>query len=300
MVSELLPRLDEPFSDSSILPTALICQRARREVTVCLTGDGGDELLGGYTRYSAALANQDAALSGPRRALAMGILPALPLHALKAWKLAARLRRALQPPAGRYVEALVSADARVRASIMGPETLGRMNPEALEAELRATLEGPGDLAGRMMQHDYSNYLPGMVLRKVDMASMMNSLEIRSPLLDHTLVEWAASLPSEFKITGNERKRLLRASLQGRVPQSLLERGKKGFGSPMGRWLRQELRPMLESRLGHSQLARDGWLDQDGLDALLRTHLSRGHKMNDLVWSLLSAESWYRTWVTRQA
>ncbi len=251
-VDAVLPALDEPLCDPSFLPTALVCRLARSEVTVCLTGDGGDETFGGYTRYRQTL--EAPAPAGTAAAAAYRwTAEHLPLYRGKAWKLARSLRERASTPEERYVQSLISLEAPYRSALLGPRTTAELDaPDGPERRLLDAVSGPGDLAGRMMRCDLEHYLPGLILTKVDRASMLASVEARSPFLDKDLVAFAARVPTELKLARGEQKRLIRASLQGRVPAELLTRKKKGFGTPLGRWFRGELRPKVEELLLRSR------------------------------------------------
>ena len=148
----------------------------------------------------------------------------------------------------------------------------------------------------MLALDQREYLPGLILTKADRASMQSGLELRSPLLDTDLVEWAAHLSERHR----SKKRLLRRALEGRVPPLLLERGKRGFGTPLGRWFRQDLARLVDELLLGSELARDGWLDGRGIARVVRSHRARARNYGEVLWTLLALETWYRTWVRASA
>ncbi len=301
-LERLLPKLDEPFGDPSFLPTALICEAARREVTVCLTGDGGDELLGGYTRYRQTLARAPREPTATAVRLQRWLAPKLPRHALKGWKLARALDEATHSPEQSYIARLVSADLRLRSDLLGPRAREVFEADGApldgpERALLLDLEGEGDLAARMMALDQRHYLPGLILTKADRASMAASLELRSPFLDSDLVEWAARVPVSAKLSPEgTSKRLVRRALEGRVPGELLTRSKKGFGPPIGRWFRRELGPQVEDYLLGSRLAADGWLEARALRAAVSAHRRKARNLGELLWTLLCLEAWYRTWV----
>ena len=300
-VEEVLTHLDEPFGDPSILPTVLVCRMAREEVTVCLGGDGGDELFGGYTRYVRALSAADRApVRGLRARLFRRAVEGLPTLRPKVWRLARNLADRLTTAEGRYAASLVSIEAPLREALHGPRMREAIGASGIEARLADALSGAGDLTGRMLAHDLGNYLPGFVLTKVDRASMFCSLEMRAPFLDHELVEWAATLGTEHKIARGERKILLRRALDGRVPPGLLARGKKGFGTPLGRWFRHELAALAEEHLRQSRLAADGWLDGETLGAVLDAHAARRRNLGEALWTLLALEVWYRRCVLASA
>ncbi len=292
-VDAVLPALDEPLCDPSFLPTALVCRLARTRVTVCLTGDGGDETFGGYNRYRQVLDAPPPVGQGAAGAYRWAA-EHLPLYRGKAWKLARGLRRRAASPEERYVESLISLAAPYRAALLGPRAAAAAAEQpAPEQRLLDAVSGPGDLAARMMRCDLEHYLPGLILTKVDRASMLSSVEARSPFLDVDLVEWAARVPTEWKLGDGQQKRLVRALLEGRVPTELLTRKKKGFGTPLGRWFRGELRPRLDDLLLDSRLAADGWLDAAGLRALVGAHVARRRNLGEALWSLVVLETWYR-------
>jgi asparagine synthase (glutamine-hydrolysing) len=304
-LERIVCRLDEPFGDPSFLPTALISETARREVTVCLTGDGGDELFGGYNRYRQTLSRGERTPSEATLKLQRWLAPRLPRYALKGWKLARRLDDAVRTPEEAYVARLVSTDVRLRSGLLGPrareafDAVG-MTIDAPEQELLADLDRPGPLAARMMALDERHYLPGLILTKADRASMLASLEVRSPFLDTGLVEWAARVPLDKKLQADgpdgrgTGKRIVRRALEGRVPSGLFERKKQGFGTPLGRWFRRELGAQTEDYLMQSRLAADGWLEARTVRAAVRAHKRRARNLGELLWTLLCLEAWYRT------
>ncbi|TAJ07489.1 MAG: asparagine synthase (glutamine-hydrolyzing) [Planctomycetota bacterium] len=299
-VERVLAQVDVPFADPSHLPTALVCRLARTQVTVCLTGDGGDELFGGYTRYRQALARAEHAnASGARAAVYRGVLARLPNHGFKAWKLARGLRDRLGTPEHAYVEHLATAERALRVELYGPRALA-LRARDVESELELDLCGEGDLEERMVSFDLAHTLPGLILTKADRASMAHGLELRSPLLDHALVEWSRTLPGRCRIRDGNGKWLLRRWLEGRVPAEVLQRKKRGFGTPLGRWFRRELAPLSDGYLGASRLAADGWLEPRAIATLLREHRRRARNHGELLWALLALEIWYRNWVQRDA
>ena len=296
-VEELLPRLDHPMADPSILPTALVAKAARRHVSVCLTGDGGDELFGGYNRYVEVLERASApAPSALSKTLMTATLPRLPRHALKGWKLARGIRRRLMSPEELYVDSLGCVAPRERAALGGTRADYAQREDTIERALCDAMRGDGELLARMMSLDLENYLPQLILHKVDRASMLSSLEARSPFLDHRLLEWSQRLPLRYKLGSAGTKVLVKKSLVGRVPEELLTRSKMGFGTPLGRWFRNELADYLRDHLGSSRLAADGWLDQSELDRMLASHQRRSRNLGEALWTLLTLEVWYRRWV----
>jgi asparagine synthase (glutamine-hydrolysing) len=285
---ELIPELpvlyDEPFADTSQIPTALVCRLARRHVTVALSGDGGDELLAGYDRYFRCLTRWRWLRGIPRGARAG----------------AGRALAALAPVAlEKVVRTLPAADladlfVRMNARCADPRTLvpaARPLPSWLDE--RAGWPPLADPLALMMWLDAAQRLPESMLVKVDRASMAVGLEVRCPLLDHRVVELLAGMPTGWKVRGGERKWLLRRLLARYLPPGLAERPKRGFGVPLGAWLRGELREWAESLLDERRLREDGLLDAAGVRAVWRAHLAGRRNRPLLLWNLLVFLAWQR-------
>lgn len=311
MARDVIPRLgeiyDEPFADASQIPTILLAEFTRREVKVCLSGDGGDELFGGYTRYRRARRLGRWVLTAPAPLrLGLGRLLAETERIGDSGTLA-RVRRALPVSVARHVSprGLRRARAYLTAESMEDiyrRTISRWEPsEVLEGEVPDEMfEAWGmEAAGRngfqslewMMLQDMDGYLPDDILVKVDRATMAVGLEARVPLLDHRVVEFAWRLPLEWKAGGGDSKRLLREVLYRYVPRDLVDRPKRGFRPPLGEWLRGPLRDWAEALIEPSRLDREGYLRADVVHALWRDHLSG--RVNHLgpLWSILVLQSW---------
>lgn len=306
-----LPMLyDEPFSDSSQIATFLVSRLARRHVTVSLSGDGGDELFGGYNRYFLA------------RAIWSNVsrLPRLVRRAV------ARLMTAWEP--AEYDRALnwlrlhpnenchpFSWGDRIHKAA---ETLALESPDALYHWLVShwknpaqvvegcsepvtpwsdprRLESTGCFEQRMMLRDVVSYLPDDILAKVDRASMGVGLEARVPLLDHRVVEFAARIPLPMKIRGRQGKRLLRQVLYRYVPRNLVERPKMGFGVPIGAWLRGPLRGWAEELLEEKRLKREGYLRPPLVRRAWLEHLSGVRNWQSHLWDVLMFQGWLEQW-----
>jgi asparagine synthase (glutamine-hydrolysing) len=297
---ELLPKLTrhygEPFADHSAIPSFYLAEMTRRHVTVALTGDGGDEVFGGYGRYAhgATMERLDVVPAGLRAgvaALAARVRPDGDLNSLRN-----RLRRAaaLLPlsPQDRYVRAMSRFGLDLREGLYTPEF-----SDSLEDSAAATIEEPWlastahDLIDRMLDVDQQTYLPGDLLVKMDIATMAYGLEARSPLLDQDLVALGASLPTRFKVRGGEKKIALRAALRGVVPDRHIDRAKQGFQVPMAEWFRTDLRELAEDTLLGPAAAGRGYLRQDVVAGLLRRHLAREEDNSSLLWSVLAFELW---------
>jgi len=298
MVPNLARIYDEPFADSSQIATALVCQLARREVTVALSGDGGDELFGGYNRYLVAerLWPRLTSLPGALRSLAA---TALALPSPNQWD---RLLRPFVPAAfgqpGDKIHKLAGVigardlDAlylRLISQWADPAALviGGSEPNRLPAGL------PGDLGGmeRMQAGDMLTYLPDDILTKVDRASMAVALEVRVPFLDHRLVEKSWTLPATAKLSGGTGKSLLREILYRHVPRALLERPKMGFGVPIDRWLRGPLKDWAAALLEPATLRRQGYLQPAPIALAWNEHQSGRHNHQYALWTVLMFQAW---------
>ncbi len=304
-VPTLASRWDEPFGDSSQLPTLLVSELARRSVTVALSGDGGDELFGGYNRHLWLPRVWDRlgrVPSGPRRAAAS----ALAWPAPGTWDRAGRLIPERRRPRllGLKVEkvALV-AGARDEADAYGrlvshwqhPTDLVRGADEpATLTHRRADWPRASSLAEQIMAVDALTYLPDDVLVKVDRASMAFGLEARVPLLSHEVLAVAARLPLAMKIEGGEGKRAPRDLLARRHPRDLFDRPKSGFGVPIATWLRGPLRPWAEDLLRPDALAAGGLIDPAPVRAAWAEHQSGKRDRSYELWDVLMLESWRST------
>ena len=307
---EVIPRLpvlyDEPFSDSSQIPTFLVSELARRDVTVSLSGDGGDELFGGYNRYAWCPSIWRRVGWLPARARS-GAAAALRLPPTDAWDAAFRRAGPLLPPRlrVRYPGMKVDKIARVLSSsgledmyrrltshFSDPEALvvGAREPTTLIAD-RGSWPGLTDPVARMMYLDLVTYLPDDILVKLDRASMGVSLEARVPMLDHRVVEFAWRLPLGMKVRAGEGKWLLRHVLFRHVPRHLVDRPKAGFGLPIGDWLRGPLREWAEALLDRRRIADEGFLDHATVQSLWEAHVAGRRDRADQLWDLLMFQSW---------
>ena len=296
---------DEPLGDASMLPTALVARLIRRQVTVCLTGDGGDELFAGYNRHVWGPPLWRGLGHAPRplrRILAAGIRAVPP----GVWDtLLGRLPRAPRNP-GLKLHKLAQA---LPAS--GPGDLYRRlvtvwpRPQALLLDHRAPqtlLERSDlwpqgqDLTGAMQFLDAACYLPDDVLVKMDRAAMAASLEPRAPFLDHRVAALAWRLPLSMKVTGGQGKRILRRILQRFVPAGLFDRPKTGFGLPLDSWLRGPLRNWARALLDPARLRRQGLLQPEPVQAALDEHLSGRRDRQQRLWNVLMLQAWLERWM----
>ena len=306
---ELLPKIvrhyGEPFADHSAIPSFYLAEMTRRHVTVALTGDGGDEVFGGYGRYAhgATMERFDAVPAGLRAgvaALAARVRPDGDLNSARN-----RLRRAaaLLPlsPQDRYVRAMSRFGLDLRDGVYTPEFRAALESSAAETIAEPWLaSSASDPVDRMLDVDQQTYLPGDLLVKMDIATMAYGLEARSPLLDQELVALGASLPARFKVRGREKKIALRAALRGVVPDHHIDRAKQGFQVPMAEWFRTDLRELAQDTLLGSGAAGRGYLRQDVVAGLLRRHLAREEDNSSLLWSMLAFELWQQQVVEGRA
>lgn len=300
---DTLPRLawqfDEPFADSSALPTYYVSKITREHVTVALSGDGGDENFVGYTRYARAsrlheqLDGVPAVLARPLLRLAARLLPAgvrgqgyldmlgaEPVDRyfkLMAYQRSETLRSLLSPAAREHVEPVVTPDLFRR----------------LAAEGRAP-----DYVSALQYLDIHCYLPEDILTKVDRTSMAVSLETRVPLLDHVLMEYVATMPTALKFKEGAGKVILKRAMAGDLPAGILERRKMGFGLPIASWFRGELTDYVRDVLDGRRTRQRGLVDPRAVSALLDEHQGGGRDRSGQIWALLALEEWARRWLDR--
>jgi asparagine synthase (glutamine-hydrolysing) len=274
---------DEPFADPSQIPTLVLCRLTRGHVTVSLAGDGGDELFGGYDRYRRA-AGEWRSIERLPRALRGAARTAETLLAGREWRPLRRLRRLAERAAHDAPDSLLRAHVSRWHSGDGLTHAIAPHRCLLDAPLDA---GPPSLEQRFMLRDAMTYLPDDLLVKVDRASMAVGLEVRVPLLDHRIAEFAWSLP--LALAGE--KRLLRAALDRRVPRALVDRPKHGFEPPIGRWLREGLRDWADGLLDPARLARHGLVDPGIAAARWSAHRAGRRNWAQRLWPLLMLEEW---------
>jgi len=284
LVRKIPEAYDEPFSDSSAIPTMLVSEFTRQHVTVSLSGDGGDELFCGYPRYTwVRQGNVVRRIPGFLRRPLCSFLSRVPIHKVQ-----------------RGAESVLNDDPAEMyfhtVGIFGRRRLGEIVPEVVDdAHLPyfRTFRDPrcGGIVECAMATDIKTYLVDDILTKVDRASMAYSLEARVPLLDHRIVEFAARLPMGQKAHGGGTKHLLRKILYRHVPREVIDRPKMGFGIPVNRWLRNELRPLLTEYLNVERVRREGFLRPEGVDRVVREHLSGRRDHQYRLWALLVFALW---------
>jgi asparagine synthase (glutamine-hydrolysing) len=294
IVDELVWHYDEPFADPSSLPTYMVSKMAREHVTVVLTGDGGDEVFAGYTRY--VIDRKRSAFGrvpGPvRRGVMRPFARRLP-HG--AWG-RNYLHNVSLDPLDRYVENLaiftsLSKDSLYtgdfRARLGGADPARRFLAYAANART-------GDPVDRLLAIDSKTYLPGDILTKVDRMSMAVSLEARAPLLDHKLIEFAARIPASLKLKGTETKHIFKRAVRSFVPGEILDRPKQGFGLPIQQWINNELRDQIRDTITDAVARGRGYVEPAYVDVLLEEHERNRRDHSWRLWALFMLESWHRT------
>jgi len=298
---DLLPAIyDEPYADSSAIPTYRVCELARKHVTVALSGDGGDESFGGYRRYQMHLMEERLRARLPQgfRRSVFGLLG----RAYPKADWAPRVFRAkttFQALARNSVEAYASTMSFVREDarreLFSPQfrrELGGYDATQVFARHAARAQ-TDDPLGMVQYIDLKTYLVGDINTKVDRASMAHSLEVREPLMDHKLVEWLATLPTSLKIKGSEGKYFFKKAMEPKLPHDVLYRPKMGFAVPLARWLRGPLEGRVRSALLGDRLRDTGLFDEAALKRLVDGHQSGARDNSTPLWTLLMFEGFLR-------
>lgn len=304
---EILPHLiwhyDEPFADASAIPTYYVSQMTRQAVTVALSGDGGDECFGGYQRYHPRYHTSpfDWIPLPVRRPLLTGVSRLFPNHINQrclTWRLRHHLQAAATSPLGWYMRSvrLFSSDQK---SLLYSETM-KDRVKEMEAEVwyEEIYNGVDSLPSteRAMRADLFTYLPDAMLVKVDVASMIHSLEVRSPFLDHKVVEFAASLPLAYKVRGKEGKYLLKKTMEGYLPKEILYRRKKGFSIPLARWLRTDMRPFAEETLLNGENLP--YFKPESVRAMCTAHVERRGNYAGHLWAMINLYLWHQMFISK--
>lgn len=298
IVDELVWHFDEPFADSSALPTFMVSKLAREFVTVVLSGDGGDELFAGYTRY--AIDKKRSGFANLPRSLRKGILQplseALP-HGAKGKNF---LYNTSLDAVDRYIDS-VSYFGKLKKS------------ELYSNALRQNLNGNSDKAEKVFQEiaesilsvnptdkllylDSKTYLPSDILTKVDRMTMANSLEARVPLLDHELIEFVQKIPAELKLKGAETKYIFKKAMEGIVPNEILYREKQGFGVPINEWINSQLKDRIHGVLSEKRTQERGYFNAKYIETLLDEHAKNRRDHSHALWILWMLELWHRQFV----
>ncbi len=299
ILDDLVGHFDEPFADASAIPTWYVSQMARKHVTVVLSGDGGDELFGGYDRYvphPRVVAFDRYAPKGVRRAAALAAAQ-LP-HGVRGRNF---LRHVGRSERGRYIDAIRYFSSDEKPALLSPSLRATLDGSDPEQRLARHFERYGALpwASQMMRFDLDTYLPDDVLTKVDRMSMAHSIESRVPLLDNEVIEFANALPATMKIRNGRRKHLLKEVAARLLPDGIIDRPKQGFGVPLGVWFRGGLTDLFADTLLSPTAQQRGYFEPRFVSRLVQEHLSgrRDHTLR--LWQLVIFERWHRQYLDRR-
>lgn len=300
LIDTLASLYDEPYADSSAIPTYRVCQLARRHVTVALSGDGGDESFGGYRRYRLHMMEEQMRSMLPHgiRRPVFGLLGRLYPKADWAPRFL-RAKTTFEGMARTPVEAYFHSVSILRGPMRDKLFSDRFKREIAGYDAREVFErhaaraGTDDPLALIQYLDLKTYLVGDINTKVDKASMAHSLEVREPLMDHPLIEWLATLPSSFKLRGREGKYLLKKTMEPLLPEDVLYRPKMGFAVPLARWFRGPLKERVRDAMLGARLADTGWFDHAYLQHLVDAHQSGARDYSASLWTLLMFEAFLR-------
>jgi asparagine synthase (glutamine-hydrolysing) len=306
VLEKLVWHYDEPFGDSSAVPTYYVSKLARTQVTVALSGDGGDENFAGYRRYYFDVRENKvrALIPGPLRRPVFGLIGALYPKAdylPQIFRGKAFLSNVARTPWGAYFHSVSGINEADKARLLTGDVraaLGDYETVALFEQLYHAADGPDSLA-RIQYIDFKTYLPDDILAKVDRASMANSLEVRCPILDHHVVEYVAGLPSRLKLHGTRTKLIFKEAIRGLLPDGTVSRGKMGFAVPIGSWLRTELQPLVSEYVLQSRKRHD-FFDGGTVQKFWREHQSGLRDRTTELWGVLIFNLWYDRFVRNTA
>jgi asparagine synthase (glutamine-hydrolysing) len=303
IIPELPHYFDEPFADSSAIPTILVSRLAKKQVTVALSADGGDEIFAGYNRYDyiSRYSKKISSIPGPFRKLAVLAMDTIPAEHVPFLNQKenfqsryTKLRNLLADPSPLE---LLNNLSQVFTRNEVHQLLMEKSAELKTAHLSKELEGGyEDAMAFMMAIDYQTYLVDDILQKVDRAAMSVSLEGREPFLDQKIIEWAAQLPGDFKYRNGDKKFILKQIVHKHIPKEIMERPKMGFGIPLAEWLTNELKGLALDYLSPENLSSHGLFNEEVVKKIVDEFYS-GRKENHLkIWHLLMFQMWYEKWM----
>lgn len=301
----LVRHYGEPYADSSAIPSYYVAQMTRDEVTVALNGDGGDECFAGYQRYlGSSLADAYQRLPELMRVGLIeplaGLVPESPAHGRRLRQAKHFVQVAGRPFEQRYVHWVTNFDAEQKSRLYSDqfqdELAGYDGQAWLLRQLSALSALGNDRVDTMLAADVNSYLPFDLLVKMDIASMANSLEMRSPFLDRQVMEFAARLPSNYKMRGTQLKYLLKKAARPLLPPESVDRRKMGFGVPVGQWMRGDMRPLVQDTLLSTTSLSRPYFRPTVVEGLVREHLAGTANHSSQLWSLLCLELWHREFV----
>jgi asparagine synthase (glutamine-hydrolysing) len=293
VVEKISQVLDQPFADSSIVPTYLLAKFAREDLVVALSGDGGDEVFGGYDRYLATpiLQTLNPVLGVTK--FASKIIDKSPLGKKRKLSRAGTQLKAMPSMAERYfsIQSLTQREVLQNLLCSGIYT----DSIAIDFCDHFNQGMKFSKLDQLVRSDLAYYLPGDILTKVDTATMANSLELRSPMLDVNVVEWGISLPDKYRIKGFETKHILKDVARSLVPAELIDRPKMGFGIPRAEWLRTGMKEILIDTLTDNTASQRGWFNPIEVKKTIDIHMS-GEDKDSQLWPMLMLELWARSWL----
>lgn len=301
IIDKLSYHYDEPFADSSALPTMLVSKMARKEVKVALSADGGDEIFAGYNRYDVLRKRGELLDKFPSIALTMAAAPVNALSSLSA-------NNSINDRYSKLSELLKDASpfqiTKGLSRLFSDKELHRlMNVEfnfpATPYDSKELQEKYFTSLSYMMAVDYQTYLPDDILQKVDRASMAYSLEAREPFLDHRLIEFAAQLPDDLKYAKGIKKHILKEITHQYVPKQLMDRPKMGFAAPIEKWLRHTLKDKVLFFLGKERLKEQGIFEHKRVQLMLDSFYSGNSKLTTKIWYLLMFQMWHHQWMEKR-
>jgi asparagine synthase (glutamine-hydrolysing) len=294
-IDDLVWHLDEPFADMSALPTFAVAKMAREFVTVALSGDGGDELFAGYSRYLRHFKSAGQFPGFIRKSLLSRVAANLP-HGARGRNY---LHNAALDSIEKYIDSVSHFGALNRKQLYSADFRQKLNGafgagEAVFQKIAG--EFPADSLEQLLYLDSKTYLPADILTKVDRMTMAASLEARSPLLDHKLIEFVARIPADLKMRGGETKYIFKQALRGIVPDEILYREKQGFGVPVDVWINEKLRPRIRETLLEGRTAERGFFDLKYVELLLKEHAAGRRDHAWRLWQLFVFELWQRRFI----
>jgi asparagine synthase (glutamine-hydrolysing) len=296
VLEQIVRHFDEPFGDTSALPTWYVSQLAAREVTVVLSGDGGDEMFGGYTRYipDARVTAVDRFAPAALRRMAGAVGARLPSGA-RGKRFLCHVARDAR---GRYLDAIGFFSADDKAGLLSTDVRRQLSSDDPERRLVRHFDRYAQLSwpSQMMRFDVETYLPEDILTKVDRMSMAHSIEARVPLLDNAVIDFAASLPAALKIRDGRRKHVLKEVAARFLPGELIDRRKQGFGVPLDAWFRGNLRELFADTLLSARCLQRGYFQPAFVRGLIHEHVSARRDHTFRLWQLVVLERWHQQYV----
>ncbi|HXG85698.1 MAG TPA: asparagine synthase (glutamine-hydrolyzing) [Pyrinomonadaceae bacterium] len=298
IIDDLVWHFDEPFADSSALPTFMVSKMARDFVTVVLSGDGGDELFAGYTRY--VTDKKRSGLAKLPKAIRQGVLQTLGEKLPGGAPGKNYLYNISLDAVDRYIDSVSHFNAVRKKSLYSKDFRAKLNGAAGAGERDfkrfAESVATGNPIDNLLYLDSKTYLPSDILTKVDRMSMATSLEARVPLLDHELIEFVVNIPPELKMNGAQTKYILKKAMEGIVPREILYREKQGFGVPVADWINSQLRERIRADLSDKRTLERGYFEKSYVENLLDEHSKRRRDHSHALWMLWMLELWHRRFI----